>query len=138
MSIHNETFDEICLRRYAGKVQKGLLTSPEGLLVINRYQKMMNDANMTNFLMFTWEDIMKYGERIWITGENCPECDNSINGNLTPNLYMGLEWTTIHGVARCTSCQGMTFRVYHYLGKGTRRIERVAIDGIPRKSRKGE
>ena len=60
------------------------------------------------------KDVNTYPAQAWLVGKDgayyCPHCGAQLGGVLG-----SFAWDVIHGIGRCTSCDKVDFRYYHYV-----------------------
>lgn len=84
----------------------------------------LDNFNAQSTVKITRENIQEYKE-CWLLENKCPNCGAELGG-----LFGSFEWGIVHGVGKCSECNEVSFRLYHYIGGSRIPIEAFSLIGF--------
>lgn len=114
--MEREEFFELAKETFGDKVNVNSLT------ISSKELKKLNERYGTSFSKI---DIENYGKHVWLIGNECPHCGESLFG-----LFGGFQWGIIHGEGSCSNCDKVAFRYYHYVLEGSKPLQLFSVVGF--------
>ena len=114
--MKREEFFKLAKETFGDKV------SVNGLTISDENLAKLNSAPRT---CFSRDDIESYGEHVWLIGNDCPRCGESLYG-----LFGVFQWGIVHGKGTCSNCKKVEFQYYHYVSDNSEPIKLFSVIGF--------
>lgn len=114
--MEQKEFFELAKETFGNKVNVNVLTISD---------EELEKLNKSYGTYFSKSDIFAYGKHVWLIGDDCPHCGESLFG-----LFGGFQWGIVHGEGYCSNCDKVAFRYYHYVLDGSKPLQLFSVVGF--------